>query len=108
MIKVTYYRKKHRLCVQGHANSGEVGHDLICASVSILAYTLASFVASMASSGKVNAKCVKLDSGNARIGVKVSREHDAAVTLAFDAICAGFDILSRDYPDFVNYEIMAY
>lgn len=108
MTKVTYYRKKHRVCVEGHADGGEMGHDLICASVSILTYTLASFVASMASSGKVNARCVKLERGNARIGVKVAREHDAAVTLAFDAICAGFTLLARDYPENVRYEILEY
>ena len=108
MVKITYYRKKHRLCVEGHANSGETGHDLVCASVSTLVYTLASFVSSMASSGQVRAKCVKLGSGNARIGVKVAGEHDAAVMLIFDAICGGFTLLARDYPEFVKYEILEY
>jgi uncharacterized protein YsxB (DUF464 family) len=108
MVKVTYYRKKHRLCVNGHAHSGEVGHDLVCASVSMLVYTLASFVSSMASAGQVKAKCVKLAEGDARIGVKVDGVYDAAVMLAFDAICGGFALLARDYPEFIKYEIMEY
>lgn len=106
MIKVKYYRKRHRVCVSGHAGSGAAGHDLVCASVSILVYTLASFVKSMASTGRVRASSLKLGSGDARVSVGVDKVHDAAVTLAFDTVCGGFELLCRDYPEFVNYEIL--
>ena len=107
MIKAVYYREKHRLTLVGHAESGEAGHDLVCASASILAYTLAAFVSGMADSGQLRARCVKLTPGDARIGCRVDSAHDAAVTLAFDSICAGFGLLARDYPDFVKFEILS-
>ena len=105
MIKAVYYREKHRLTLTGHANSGEAGHDLVCASASILAYTLASFVTGMADSGQLRARCVRLAPGDARIGCRVDPAHDAAVALVFDSICAGFELLARDYPDFIKFEI---
>ena len=37
MIHATYYRKYNRLTVTGHAGSAEHGHDLVCASASMLA-----------------------------------------------------------------------
>ena len=43
MIKVVYHRDHNKVEVTGHAHSGEAGHDLVCASASILVYTIASF-----------------------------------------------------------------
>ena len=74
MISVTYCRNDNEVVVEGHANSGEKGHDLICASVSILCdphFTLKS-----------------------------------SVTLVFDSICAGFELLAKNYPDNISYEIV--
>ena len=47
MIEVIYYREKNRVSISGHAFSGEAGHDLVCAGVSALAYTLAANVGNM-------------------------------------------------------------
>ncbi len=106
MIKAIYYRRNHRLTLTGHADSGEAGHDLVCASASTLAYTLASFVSGMAESGQLRARCIKLAPGDARISCRVDPNHDAAVTLAFDSICAGFGLLAHDYPDFIKFDIL--
>lgn len=106
MIKVIYYRGKHRLTVEGHANSGESGRDLVCASASILTYTLASFVSNMAEAGQLKSKGIKLDEGNARINCSPQARHEAAVTLVFDSICGGFELLAKNYPEYVKYEIM--
>ena len=40
MINAVFERDNYRLTVKGHANSGESGHDLVCAAVSILTDTL--------------------------------------------------------------------
>lgn len=106
MIKVTYYRNQHRLTVEGHAGSGANGHDLVCSAASVLTYTLASFVSNMAAAGQLKAKSIKLDEGNARVSCKTKAKHDSAVTLVFDSICAGFELLHENYPTYVMYEIM--
>ena len=106
MIEVIYCRSKHRLTVKGHANSGEKGRDLVCASASILAYTLASFVTNLAESGQATAKVIKLKEGNAKVSCQTHARNEAAVTLAFDAICAGYDLLANSYPQYIHYEIV--
>lgn len=105
MIKVTYHRDLNRVSIEGHAQSGEVGHDLVCASVSILAYTLASFVENMERSEQVRYPSIILNEGDALIACEPPSRYKGPVTLVFDSICAGFELLAHDYPDNISYEI---
>lgn len=105
MIKVLYYRNLNRVSVEGHALSGEKGHDLVCASASILVYTLATLVRNMESAGHTKSPTIELSEGQALISCKVPKRYKPTVTFAFDAICAGFDILAQNYPDNIFYEI---
>lgn len=106
MIYVVYSRGMNRVDVTGHAYSGEAGHDLVCASASILTYTLASFVANMEDSGQVKNPTVKLEAGEAIICCNAPDGIKAMVTFAFDTMCAGFELLARNYPDNISYEIV--
>lgn len=105
MITVVYHRNYHRLTVKGHAGSGETGHDLVCASASILAYTLAATVGNMQDAGQIRDVKVDLKSGDAAISCKVPHKFKSAVTLIFDSICGGFELLAENYPDNISYEI---
>lgn len=105
MIHAVYHREYHRLTVTGHAGSAEPGHDLVCASASMLAYTLAANVANMADNGQVRQPVIKTDAGDAEISCNPRHNLKASVTLIFDSICVGFELLAHDYPDFVKYEI---
>lgn len=107
MIQATYYRKYNRLTVTGHAGSAEKGHDLVCASASMLAYTLAANVANMAGGGQVREPITRMDEGDTEISCKPRHNLKASVTLVFDSVCVGFELLAHDYPDFVKYEIRA-
>ncbi len=106
MIKVTYYRSYHRVKITGHAGSADTGKDLVCASASILAYTLAANVANMADAGQVRAPVLHMNEGDTEISCNPRHNLKASVTLVFDSICAGFELLAHDYPVFLNYEIM--
>ena len=105
MIKVTYHRDLNRVTVEGHAKSGEVGHDLVCASASILVYTLASFVENMKRAKQVYNPTVELKEGDALISCEPPNRYKGSVTLVFDSICGGFELLAKDYPDNISYEI---
>ena len=105
MIQAVYYRKYNRLTVTGHAGSAEPGHDLVCASASMLAYTLAANVANMADAGQVREHCLKLVEGDTEISCNPRHNLKATVTLVFDTVCAGFSLLAHDYPEFISYEI---
>ena len=105
MIQATYYPRYNRLTVTGHAGSAEPGKDLVCASASMLAYTLAANVANMADNGQVRQPIINTGEGDTEISCRPRHNLKAVVTLVFDSICVGFELLAHDYPDFVKYEV---
>lgn len=105
MIKVIYERNINSVTVEGHAHSGEAGHDLVCASASILIYTLAAFARNTSKAKQAKKLVLKLDEGDAIVSVKAKRPYKTAITLVFDSICGGFELLSKYYPKNISYEI---
>ena len=105
MMQVVYYRKQHLLTVTGHAGSAEPGQDLVCASASMLAYTLAANVANMADAGQVRQPIMEMKEGNTRISCNPVAKLKHVVTLVFDTVCTGFAMLAHDHPEYVTYEI---
>jgi uncharacterized protein YsxB (DUF464 family) len=105
MINVVYHRELNRVSMQGHAKSAEKGQDLVCASASILVYTLASFVENMKGAGQVYNPTVELEEGDALIYCDAPPRYKGPITLVFDTICGGFELLARDYPENISYEI---
>lgn len=105
MVKVVYHRDLSRVSVQGHALSGEQGQDLVCASATTLVYTLASFVANMGEARQVYNPKVEMKEGDALICCDAPGRYKNSVTLVFDSICGGFDLLAKQYPENVNFEI---
>ena len=106
MIKVIYHRDRNRVRVTGHAQSGEAGHDLVCASASILVYTLASFVENMKDASQVYHPTAELKEGDALIYCDAPKKYKNSITLVFDSICGGFDILAKNYPDNISFEMI--
>lgn len=106
MIRVTYYRDLNRVTVKGHAHSAERGQDLVCAATSILCYTIAGFVCNMKREGRAENPVIELEEGNAEIVCVPSEAHREEITLAFDAMCGGFDLLAKSYPDNISFEMV--
>ena len=105
MIQVVYYRKYNRLTMTGHAGAADPGHDLVCASASMLAYTLAVNVANMADQGQVRQPIIKLGEGDAEISCNPRSNLKHVVSLVFDSICLGFELLAHDHPAYISFEI---
>ena len=104
MIEISYDRKKHLVTVKGHARSGEKGRDLVCAAASMLVYTLASDVEKLcADHGRVRKPVCRINEGNALISCKPVHGFESVVTLIFDSVCRGFELLQTQYPDNVRY-----
>lgn len=106
MIEVVYHKQYHRVTVEGHAYSAEPGHDLVCAAASALAYTLAANVANLADCGHVRIDSMELNSGKAEISCKPVTRHKSTVGLVYQAVCVGFEILAKDYPQYIRYKIL--
>lgn len=105
MIEVVYNRKRHKVTVKGHARSGEVGHDLVCAAASALTYTLAANAENLRSGGQATKTVVRLDPGDAVIKCRTADKYKCVVSVIFDAICAGYELLARDYPENISYKL---
>lgn len=105
MIQAVYHRKFHRLSIEGHAGSGEYGHDIVCSAASILAYTLANAVLNMAECGQVRDPKVELEAGKGEVSCRTIHKYEAPVTLIFDTLCAGFEVLASEYPNNISYEL---
>ena len=106
MINVTYHRLYNRVTIEGHAGSGPEGHDLVCASVSALALTLAGNVAYMGAQEAVWEVITKLDEGNAEIQCTPYRRYKDSVAQIFRAVCVGFELLATKYPENISYEVV--
>lgn len=91
------------LTIKGHSGQAEIGHDLVCASVSILAYTLAEAVRNMRTDGRLRKEPnIKMDSGDAVITCKPSKGYYTEALQAYKFAELGYSLLAHDYPDYVR------
>ncbi len=99
MISIHYYRKCHCVTVEGHAMSNAVGHDLVCAAVTILVLTLADLVDSM----KAETTEIHVAKGSAWI-FALDNQKEERLANGFDDICRGFRLLAERFPKNVSFE----
>ena len=96
--------RKLSLSVKGHAGQAVPGEDIICASASILAYTVAQIVKAMENHGDLaETPTIKLDSGDAVISC-VAKDDDiyAEAMHTYFVAQVGYSLLAFNYPDFVD------
>ena len=100
MITATFTEEGEKLSLrlEGHAGYAEHGNDIVCASASILAYTLASIIGKCDTNSTIN-----LESGDMTI------ESDCNDPLMRDVIensfnfaVAGYAQLEHNYPQYVR------
>lgn len=89
--------------LKGHAGMSTIGNDVICASASILAYTIGQIVKTSSEMGKTEGEpMIKLEKGNATISCVCKPEYYAEMVHAFVVIETGLHLLANQYPNFVN------
>lgn len=95
MITATFTKSEQNLSlkVEGHAGYAQHGKDIVCASASILAYTLASFVMN------VDGSVVELASADTTIECETD---DESIINAFDFAKRGYELLALNYPQYVK------
>ena len=96
------------LCIEanGHAGYAEAGKDIVCASVSILLYTLARSIIELHRKWTFEEEpTIELTEGDAIIKCKCD---DYGIFTAayqnFEMIEDGFDLLANNYPQYVRLE----
>ena len=108
MITVSFFRDKKSktllLKLSGHAGAAEAGHDIICASASILAYTVAQEAKNMEKRHQLSEPPhIRMDEGEAVI--MIFSKNDAAYADAlhtFYVAEVGYSLLAHNYPQYVE------
>ena len=94
------------LTVKGHAGQAEVGKDIVCASASILAYTLAQIVHSLEHRLE-GEPIISLASGDTTISCRCKNYRTYVKVLnAFNFTQVGFTLLAQNYPQFVELKML--
>ena len=93
-----------RLTVEGHAGAGEKGHDLVCASASILTYTAAQCVREMKERGVLRGSArIELHEGDASIIFRCKDDSIyAEAKHLFLVVKTGYELLKFNYPQCVD------
>ena len=109
MISVKFsFDKEKRECsllVDGHAGQAIVGQDIVCASASILAYTIAQVIKGMEHHGDlVGTPTLKLESGDATIVCRAKDDYLFAEMMQyFLVVKTGYALLELNYPLYVEF-----
>ena len=106
MVNITMTHSENTLFlkVEGHAGQAEKGHDIVCASVSVLVYTLAQYVKWMYERHELKrSPLIELEEGDVRVVAKPKAEYMAEGLHAFFVASVGFDLLARNYPDYITF-----
>ena len=109
MIKVTYTqdtdKRECSLRLEGHAGQAKVGEDIVCASASILAYTLAQNIKSMEEYDQLEeSPTIEMESGDATVVCRAKDAFGYAEMLhTFLVIKIGYKLLAHNYPQFVEF-----
>ena len=101
MIKVTFTETPEKLSLrlEGHAGYAEHGKDIVCASASILAYTLASIIDSFDEVEPI----IDLTSGDTTVECECKDEQTfVKVANAYHYTQIGYALLAHNYPQYVR------
>ena len=102
-VKYKGQGKVFELTAEGHTGYAEIGQDIVCASVSILAYQLAQVVKDAYILGKLRTKPkVVLNDGKVRIKCIPHKEYAHEIAYAFYYAFLGYSILAKNYPKYVT------
>jgi uncharacterized protein YsxB (DUF464 family) len=84
--------------LEGHAGYAEQGEDIVCASASILAYTLASIVETFGVETNIN-----LEAGDTTIECECTDHPMMDVIMdSYNFAMVGFSLLQQSYPQYVS------
>lgn len=91
------------LSIEGHAGAAEEGRDIVCSSVSILAYTLAQYVSECFKKGYLKQEpIIILEKGRGSVTSAPKKEYYEDIRQGYAFAETGLDLLSHNYPQYVE------
>lgn len=109
MIQAKFYQKPSNgsihMTLKGHADVAPKGEDLICASATMLAYTVAQAVQFMYENGKLTKKPkIEIKDGEAIVIATPNEDAYAEALHTFWVAQCGIHVLAHNYPGHVRLE----
>ena len=101
MIRARYARKGLAMDLRGHALYGPKGQDPVCAAASALAFTAAAALQDEAE--RFYPRIVERP-GALRIACEPAEGSRRACRRLLDTIWIGFELLAREFPEYVSAE----
>lgn len=107
MIKIHFWQEKEKgtihMKVKGHSHTAPRGQDLVCASATMLVYTVAQALCFMHEQGQLEEKPhIKIREGKAVVVAKPKEEYVAEVLHTFWVAQCGAHTLACNYPEAVS------
>lgn len=107
MVKVHFWQDKEKksihMKVKGHANTAPKGEDLVCASATMLVYTVAQAMTFYHEQGYLEEKPhIKIREGKASITVIPKDDYYAEALHTFWVAQSGAHVLAKNYPEHVS------
>lgn len=110
MITITYRPKKREVKIKGHAEYDEKGRDIVCAAVSMSFYTLSNALLKAPDKWFKKppdmADSLTSDTGVSHIVCTPNKDYETYVTLMYETVLTGLELLERSYPDHVKLRIV--
>ena len=100
-IEALYEENEFYLTIKGHADYAEYGKDIVCSSVSILAFSLQKYLADH--EDELERLCIDGDDGVMVFSCKIDDYHEHDLRQGIMAIVGGFEILSKNYEKNVHF-----
>jgi uncharacterized protein YsxB (DUF464 family) len=105
MIEIKFEPNTFTLDIEGHAEHGKKGEDIVCAAISILFYTLAESLNQVRHTLQEDIEITNED-GNGHISCKPKAEYEGNVSLIYWTILNGFDLIAKNYEKNVSLNIV--
>lgn len=107
MIKIHFWQEKDNgtihMKVKGHSNTAPKGADLVCASATMLVYTVGQAVTFMYEQGQLEEKPhIKIREGKAVVVAKPKEDYLAEALHTFWVAQCGAHTLASNYPEAVS------
>ena len=104
MINITFNAKTLELKIEGHANYGKKGEDIVCAAVSTLFYTLGECL--MQSERMLKSPVVFKDKDSKGfLRCKPKKEFEGNIARTYWTILTGMELVANNYPQNVNFKV---
>lgn len=102
-IKITHYPEYNQITIEGHAEAGPKGQDIVCAGVSALLHTLIANVTHWQDQGYLMDCRYEERDGYAQVSYVPKSRWNHILAAITEAICVGWQGIAEEYPEHVSY-----